>query len=219
MQVRCSVKYCVEPCGFSKPTQRIFNWQFWERASHDPKMTSYLTHGVKAKMCETTPFANSVGTQYVASRAQLEQACDSLRQQGSSRKMAVGLSSDDVCAPTTLAGSPSCTIVDALMVPPSAMWSTMVMHTHPFSRDLLQNVCPHHEVILSCKPLRPGCRQWRPLHSQVHDDIRELKPDVIVEISRCQVLSVFTRSIHQKVYRRCLTTIPMPRISLNLIRL
>ena len=161
--------------------ETVFNWQFWERASHDPKMTSYLTHGVKAKMCETIPFVNSVGTQYVASRAQLEQACDSLRQQGSSRKLTVGLSSDDACAPTTLAESPSCTIVDALMVPPSAMWSTMVMHTHPFSQDLLQNVCPHHEVILSCKPHRPGCHQWRPLHSQVHDDIRELKPDVIVE--------------------------------------
>ena len=57
----------------------VFNWQFWERAAHDPKMTSYLTHGVKAKMCETTPFVNSVGAQYVASRAQIEQACDSLR--------------------------------------------------------------------------------------------------------------------------------------------
>ena len=72
-------------------------------------------------------------------------------------------------------------MVEALMVPPSAMWSTMVMHTHPFTQDLLQNVRPHHEVILSCKPHRPGCHQWRPLHSQVHDDIRELKPDVIVE--------------------------------------
>ena len=41
-------------------------------------MTSYLLHGVKAKMCETTPFVNSVGTQYIASTAQIEQACDSL---------------------------------------------------------------------------------------------------------------------------------------------
>ena len=57
----------------------------------------------------------------------------------------------------------------------------MVMHTHPFTQDLLQNVRPHHEVMLSCKPHRPGCHQWRPLHSQVHDDIQELKPDVIVE--------------------------------------
>ena len=72
-------------------------------------------------------------------------------------------------------------MVEALLVPPSAMWSTMVMHTHPFTQDLLQNVHPHHEVMLSCKPHRPGCHQWRPLHSQVHDDIRELKPDVIVE--------------------------------------
>ena len=34
----------------AKP-QTIFNWQFWERAAHDPKMTAYLNHGVKAKMC------------------------------------------------------------------------------------------------------------------------------------------------------------------------
>ena len=26
----------------AKP-QTIFNWQFWERAAHDPKMTAYLT--------------------------------------------------------------------------------------------------------------------------------------------------------------------------------
>ena len=47
----------------------VFNWQFWERAAQDPKMTSYLSQGVKAKMCETTPYVNSVGTQYIASRA------------------------------------------------------------------------------------------------------------------------------------------------------
>ena len=84
--------------------QTVFNWQFWERAEHDPKMTSYLTHGVKAKMCETVPFVNTVGAQYVASssRAQLEQACDSLRQQGSSMMTTIGLSKGDVCAPTTL---------------------------------------------------------------------------------------------------------------------
>ena len=91
----------------------VFNWQFWERAAHDPKMTSYLMHGVKAKMSETTPFVNSVGTQYVASRAQLEQACDPLRQQGSSVKKTIGLSSVDVCDPTTLTESPSCTIAEA----------------------------------------------------------------------------------------------------------
>ena len=133
------------------------DWQFWERAAQGPKMTSYLTHGVKAKMCETTPFVNSVGTQYVASRAQL-----------------------DVCTPTTLTESPSCTIAEALMVPTSAMWSTMVVHTRPFPQELLQNACPHHEVILSCKPHRPGCHQWRPLHQQVYDDIQELKPDLVL---------------------------------------
>ena len=95
--------------------------------------------------------------------------------------MTMGLSKGDVCAPTTLTESPFCTIAEALMVPSAAKWSTMVMHTHPVTQDLLQNVCPYHEVILSCKPHRPECHQWRPLHSQVHDDIRELKPDVIVE--------------------------------------
>ena len=114
--------------------ETIFNWQFWERAAHDPKMTSYLTHGVKAKMCETIPFVNTVGTQYVASRTQLEQACDSLRQQGSSMMTTIGLSKGDVCDPTKLTESPSCTMVEALLVPPTAMWSTMVMHTHPSPR-------------------------------------------------------------------------------------
>ena len=130
----------------------IFNWQFWERAAKDPEMTAYLTHGVKAKMCETTPFVNTVGAHYVASRAQLEQACDSLRQQGSSR-------------------------VTTLLVPKAAIWSTMVMHTHPFTHDILQNVHPYHEVLLSCKPHRPGCHQWRPLQPHIHEDLKELMPD------------------------------------------
>ena len=151
----------------------VFNWQFWDRPPQDPKMTSYLTHGAKAKMCETTPFVNSVGTQYVASRAQLEQACDSLRQQGSFMKTTIGLSNGDVCAPTTLTEPPSCTIAEALMVPSSAMWSAMVVHTRPFPQELLQNACPYHEGILSCKPHRPGRHQWRPLHQQVYDDIQE----------------------------------------------
>ena len=99
------------------------------RFAQDPKMTSYLTHGVKAKMCETTPFVNTVGSHYVASRAQIEQACDSLRQQGSSKVSTIGLSKVDVCASTTRTESPSCTMVEALLVPKTAIWSTMVMHT------------------------------------------------------------------------------------------
>ena len=54
------------------------------------------------------------------------------------------------------------------------------MHTQPFSDDLLQHEHPYHEVLLSCKPHRPGCHQWRPLHQQIHAEIKELKPDVIV---------------------------------------
>ena len=93
---------------------------------------------------------------------------------------AIGLSKGDVRAPTTLTESPSCTIAEALLVPQMALWSTMVMHTHPFTHDILQNVHPCHEVMLSCKPHRPRCHQWRPLRSQVHADIK-LRPDVIVE--------------------------------------
>ena len=161
--------------------QTVFNWQFWERAAQDPKMTSYLTHGVKAKMRETTPFVNTVGAHYVASRAQIEEACDSLRQQGSSKVSTIGLSKVDVCASTALTEFPSCTIAEALLVPKTVIWSTMVMHTSPFKSDILQNVYPHHEVLLSCKPHRPRCHQWRPLQPQVHDDVQDFQPDVIVE--------------------------------------
>ena len=141
-------------------------------------MTAYLTHGVKAKMCETTPFVNTVGADYVASRAQLELECHSLWQQGSSKVTTIGLSKVDVRADMT--ESP-CTIAEALLVPEAAIWSTMVMRMHPFTHDILQNVHPYHEVLLSCKPHRPGCHQWRPLQPHIHEDLKELKPDVIVE--------------------------------------
>ena len=54
----------------------------------------------------------------------------------------IGLSKGDVCAGTE---SPR-TIVEALLVPEAATWCTMVMHTHPFSDDILQSVHPYHEV-------------------------------------------------------------------------
>ena len=159
----------------------IFNWQFWEKAAQDPKMSSYLSHGVKAKMCETTPIVNSVGTQYIAARAQLEKACDSLRHQGQSLHKTIGLFDADLCTPTTKTESHPYAMVESLMIPQHALWSTMVLYTHPYPPDLLQVVHSHHEVLLSCKPHRPGCHQWKPLHLQVHDEIRELQPDVIVE--------------------------------------
>ena len=140
-------------------------------------MTAYLNHGVKAKMCETTPFVNTVGAHYVASRAQIEQACDSVRHQGKCMVTKIGPSKGDVCAGTE---SPR-TIVEVLLVPEAATWSAVVMHTHPFTDDILQHVHPYHEVLLSCKPHRPGCLQWQPMQQQVHADLKELKPDVIVE--------------------------------------
>ena len=121
----------------------VFNWQFWERAAHDPKMTTYLSQGVKAKMCERIPFVICGNTvQYMASRAQIEQACDSLRQQGCSMHKSIGLTKDGLCPPTTLAESTSRAIVEALVIPPDAMWSTVMLYTQPFPPDLFQHARP-----------------------------------------------------------------------------
>ena len=57
----------------------------------------------------------------------------------------------------------------------------MVMRTRQFSDDLFQHIHPHHQVLLSCKPHRPGCHQWRPLQQSINADIKELEPEVIVE--------------------------------------
>ena len=157
--------------------QTVFNWQFWERAAQDPKMTAYLNHGVKAKMCEATPFVNTVGAHYVASRAHIEQTCDSLRRQGQSMLTRIGLSKGDV---HPLAESHK-SVVDALLEHVNETWSTMVMRTQPFPEDLFEHVHLHHQVLPSCKPHRPGCHQWRPLQHHIHAEIQELKPDVIVE--------------------------------------
>ena len=95
-----------------------------------------------------------------------EQACDSLRHQGQSMVTKIGLSKCDVCAVT----ESHRTIVEALLEHVNETWGTMVMHTQLFSDDLLQHEHPHHEVLLSCKPHRPGCHQWRP--QQVHAEPR-----------------------------------------------
>ena len=40
---------------------------------------------------------------------------------------------------------------------------------------------PHHQVLLSCKPHRPGCHQRRPAQTTLAEEVRELNADVIVE--------------------------------------
>ena len=45
----------------------------WAQQARPQTTFTYLNHGVKAKMCETTPFVNAVGAHYVASRAHVEQ--------------------------------------------------------------------------------------------------------------------------------------------------
>ena len=105
--------------------QTIFDWKFWEKAARDPKMTSYPNHGVKAKMCETTPFVNSVGSQYIAARAQIELACDSLRSQGEALSACIGLS-DGIVHQATESNQH---IAKSLLKDIKSTWSTMVMRT------------------------------------------------------------------------------------------
>ena len=57
----------------------------------------------------------------------------------------------------------------------------MAMRTSPFSDNLFQNTHPNHQVLLSCKPHRPGCHQWRPLQQEVNANTKELQPNVVVE--------------------------------------
>ena len=72
-------------------------------------------------------------------------------------------------------------IAKALLTDVSNTWSTMVMRTTPFPTELFQQVHPHHQVLLSCKPHRPGCHQWRPAQTTLATEVRELQADVIVE--------------------------------------
>ena len=108
----------------AKP-QTVFDWKLWEKAANDPKMTAYLNHGVKAKMCETTPFVNAVGARYVASRAYIEQACDSLRSQGLSVTTCIGLSKGVVHQVTESNEA----IVKSLLKGVDNTWRIMVMGT------------------------------------------------------------------------------------------
>ena len=66
------------------------------------------------------------------------------------------------------------------------------MRTIPFPADLLQNIHSNHQVLLSCKPHRPGCRQWwRPAQTTLATEIRLVQPDVIVE---CYLNAKYYRS-------------------------
>ena len=100
-------------------------------------MTAHLNHGVKAKMCETTPFVKSVGSQYIAARAQLELACDSIRKQGPTR---IGLA-DGTVHPATDSNHG---IAKSLLKDMTTTWSTLTMMTTPFqqicSRTFIQTI-------------------------------------------------------------------------------
>ena len=70
---------------------------------------------------------------------------------------------------------------NSLLKDVTTAWSTLTLRTNPFPTHLFQHIHPNHQVLLSCKPYRPGCHQWRPAHTTLAHQIRELQPDVIVE--------------------------------------
>ena len=148
--------------------QTVFDWKFWEKAARNPKMTAYLNHGVKVKMCEATPCVNSVGSQYIVVRAQLELACDSIRKQDPALQTCIGPAGGSVHRATDSDHQ----IAKCLLKDVTTAWSTLTMRTTPFPTDLFQDVHPNHQVLLSCKPHRPGCHQWRPAQSDLTADSR-----------------------------------------------
>ena len=136
--------------------QTVFNWQFWERAAQDPKMTSYLTHGVKAKMCETTPFVNTVGAHYVASRAQIEQACDSRKQQGNSKVLPLAFLRLMYVPPRHWRSFPPAPLLrrcSCLRVQSGVLWSCTLAHSPLTSCRIFIHIM---KCCFSCKPHRPG---------------------------------------------------------------
>ena len=157
--------------------QTVFVWKFWEKAERSKDDNLYLKQGAEAKVCETTLFVNTVGRQYIAARAKIELACDSLRAQGLSISACVGLA-DGVIHPASDCDNH---IAKSLLTDISNTWRTMVTRATPSPSDLFQEVHPHHQVLLSCKPHRPGCHQWRPAQTTLAEEVRELNADVIVE--------------------------------------
>ena len=116
------------------------------------------------------------GTQYIAARAKIELACDSIREQGPALSTRIGLADRRIHQVSEYDNN----IAKVLLTVLSNTWSTMVMRTTPFPSDLFQ-AHPHHQVLLSRKHHRPGCRQWRPAQTTLAEEARELNADVISE--------------------------------------
>ena len=116
-------------------------------------MSAHLHHGVKAKMCETSHFVNTVGTQFFAARAKIELACDSIRAQGQSLNTRLGIAD----------GKVNCISEDDSAVAPSLMaeagqWRTLIIRTNPFPAETLKEIYPRHQVVMTAKLQKPGCQ-------------------------------------------------------------
>ena len=138
-------------------------------------MSYYFNQGVKAKMCKTTPFVNTLGTLYMAARARAELACDKIREQGQAQHTKFGtcktvndISLDKIEAQNLLADVHS-------------YWNALLMRTPPFPSDVFHQVFPCHKIMMSTKPHRQGCHVWKDVCNATWQEVNELNPDVIVE--------------------------------------
>ena len=162
MQVKCNSKYFGVLYGHQQAQpQTVFDWKFWEKAARDPKMSTYLDQGVKAKMFETTPFVNTVGTQHIATCAKIELACDFIREQDAALSTRIGLA-DGRMHPASDCDN---TIAKTLLTDLSNTWSTMVMRTLRFHQTCSKKSI--HVIKFFCPAHRPGCPQWRPAQTML----------------------------------------------------
>ena len=137
-------------------------------------MTANLNHGVKAKMCETTPFfiVNIVGAHYVASRAHIEQACDSLRSQGQSNTTCIGLSNGLV---HPMEESSVHIVKSLLRDVNNDTNSTVLRKSVPVHSSQSSGSSIMQALSSRMSPME------RPVKTDLTADIKELQTDVIIE--------------------------------------
>ena len=126
----------------------------------------------------------------MAARAQVELACDSIRRQepgvnttlGKSEHKVIDMSEDDH------------RVAQSLAAQVEGQWSTFIMRTMPFSAELLSQVHPEHQVMMSMKPHKTGCHVWKPVSTSTNENyanfVHLLNSDNVVTVNEATVDNV-----------------------------
>ena len=154
----------------------VFDWKFGEKAVQDPKMTSCLTQGAKAKICEAVPYVNSMGSQYAAAPARVELGWDALRhsrmlqvaQYGIHERVIKDILEDKIRAVKEL-------LQDREDTPTSL--SLISCAGHRCQRSYSQDTQMHDKVLLSAR----GCHVWMDAKKVSSEFISSVQPDLMVE--------------------------------------